>query len=248
MNGNEGHWGGAISTISQNFPKSPSILFHPLDSSISQTSSQEIAGDKALGPDGFVGAFLKNSWQVIKEDLMIAFNLFYHQHEQRFHVLNTAHMVLIPKKPDAKCVADYRPISLSHSIGKLLSNCLANRLSSELNRLVSRAQSAFIKKRSIHDNFVYTQNLIRALHRQQQPGIFLKLDLAKAFDSVRWDFLMEVLTRFGFGPRWRSWVSTLLSSSSSSIMLNGARGQWYKHFRGLRQGDPLSPMLSSEDV
>jgi mannosylglycoprotein endo-beta-mannosidase len=129
-----------------------------------------------------------------------------------------------------------------------LSNCLANRLSSELNRLVSRAQSAFIKKRSIHDNFLYTQNLIRALHRQKQPGIFLKLDLAKAFDSVRWDFLMEVLTRFGFGPRWRSWVSTLLSSSSTSITLNGARGQWYKHFRGLRQGDPLSPMLSSEDV
>jgi hypothetical protein len=38
MNGNEGYWGGGISIISQNFPKSPSILFHPLDSSISQTS------------------------------------------------------------------------------------------------------------------------------------------------------------------------------------------------------------------
>jgi hypothetical protein len=38
MNGNEGYWGGGISIISQNFPKSPSILFHPLDFSISQTS------------------------------------------------------------------------------------------------------------------------------------------------------------------------------------------------------------------
>jgi hypothetical protein len=38
MNGNEGYWGGGISIISQNFPKSPSILFHPLYSSISQTS------------------------------------------------------------------------------------------------------------------------------------------------------------------------------------------------------------------
>jgi hypothetical protein len=38
MNVNEGYWGGEISIISQNFPKSPSILFHPLDSSISQTS------------------------------------------------------------------------------------------------------------------------------------------------------------------------------------------------------------------
>jgi hypothetical protein len=38
MNGNEGYWGGGISIITQNFPKSPSILFHPLQSSISQTS------------------------------------------------------------------------------------------------------------------------------------------------------------------------------------------------------------------
>jgi hypothetical protein len=42
MNGNEGYWGGGISIISQNFPKSPSILFHPLDSSISQTRPEEI--------------------------------------------------------------------------------------------------------------------------------------------------------------------------------------------------------------
>jgi hypothetical protein len=40
MSGNEGYWGGGISIISQNFPKSPSILFHPLDSSISQTSPE----------------------------------------------------------------------------------------------------------------------------------------------------------------------------------------------------------------
>jgi hypothetical protein len=40
MKGNEGHWGGGISIISQNFSKSPSILFHPLESYISQTSPE----------------------------------------------------------------------------------------------------------------------------------------------------------------------------------------------------------------
>lgn len=186
---------------------------------------RDIASDKAPGPDGFIGVFLKQSWQLIKGDVMLAFQFFFQQHEQHFKQLNSAHLVLIPKKADATRVSDFRPISLSHSIGKLFSKCLANRLAGDLNSIVSRAQSAFIKRRSIQDNFLYTQNLIRALHQQKQPCLFLKLDIAKAFDSVRWDFLMEVLEAFGFGPRWRSWVTILLSSSSTAVLLNGSRSR-----------------------
>jgi hypothetical protein len=54
---------------------------------------------------------------------------------------------------------------------------------------------------------------------------------------------MEVLQHFGFGPRWRGWISSLLRSASTVVLLNGARGKWYRHYRGLRQGDPLSPLL-----
>jgi hypothetical protein len=143
--------------------------------------------------------------------------------------------VLIPKKSDATCID--RPISLTHSITKLFSKCLARRLVLEINDLVSRVQSAFINRRSIQDNFLDTQNLIRALHRGKQPGLFLKLDTAKAFDSVRWDFLMEVLEQYGFGHRWRGWVTALLETTSTAVLLNGCRGQWYRRFTGLRQGD-----------
>jgi hypothetical protein len=204
---------------------------------------QDLASEKAPGPDGFIGIFLKQHWNLIKADLMSAFEFFHQQHGQHFRLINTAHVVLIPKKPDAKRVTDFRPISLSHSIVKLISKCLASRLAGELNNLVSRAQSAFIKRRSIQDNFLYTQNLIKHLHRTKQQGLFLKLDIAKAFDSVRWDYLLEVLQRMGFGAKWRSWVSILLPTRSTTILLHGARGQWFDHFRGLGQGDPLSPML-----
>ena len=64
-------------------------------------------------------------------------------------------------------VGDFRPISLSHSITKLSFKLLAVTLSSDLDKLVSRAQSVFIKK-SIHDNFLYTQNLIRELHKAKK--------------------------------------------------------------------------------
>jgi hypothetical protein len=73
--------------------------------------------------------------------------------------------------------------------------------------------------------------------------VLLKLDIAKAFDSVAWNFMLEVLEYMGFGQRWRDWISCILSSASTKIILNGRPGRRICHARGLRQGDPLSPML-----
>lgn len=90
-----------------------------------------------------------------------------------------------PLLEGANKVQDYRPISLIHGIGKWIAKTLALRLASYLHSLVSRAQSAFIKTKSIHDNFLYVRNLIRRFHRSKTPSLFLKLDIAKAFNSVR---------------------------------------------------------------
>ena len=77
---------------------------------------QEIAPEKAPGPDGFIGSFYKASWNVIKGDVLAAVNYFFCRHDQHFNLLNSAHIVLLPKKEGATSVGDFRPISLSHSI------------------------------------------------------------------------------------------------------------------------------------
>lgn len=87
------------------------------------------------------------------------------------------------------------------------------------------------------------QQTARYLHQQKHPRILLKLDISKAFDSVSWPFLLQVLQQLGFGPIWRDMVSGLLSTSTTQILLNGIPGAQIDHRRGLRQGDPLSPML-----
>jgi len=120
---------------------------------------------------------------------------------------------------------------------------MANRLAGLLQQMVSPIQSAFIKGRFIQDNFMLVQQTARFLHQQKQPRILLKLDISKAFDSVSWPFLLEVLQQLGFGQLWRDIISGLLSSSSTQVLLNGVPGDLIHHRRGLRQGDPLSPML-----
>jgi len=74
-------------------------------------------------------------------------------------------------------------------------------------------------------------------------SLFLKLDISKAFDSVSWSFLLEVLSHLGFGMTWCNLISNLLSTSSTRVMLNGVPGDLIQHRCGLRQGDPLSLML-----
>jgi hypothetical protein len=109
-------------------------------------------------------------------------------------------------------------------------------------KLVSPNQSAFVKGRSINDNFMMVRETAKAIHRQKTPRILLKLDIGKAFDSVSWPFLFEVISHLGFGLVSRNLIAKLLYSSSTQVIVNGEPGDLICHQRGLR-GDPLSPML-----
>ena len=159
----------------------------------------QLPSDKAPRPDGFTGRFYKSCWPVIKEDIMAAVSALWSRKFMNFESLNSAYITLLPKKVGADQPKDFRPISLVHSFAKLITKMLANRLADHLQQMVSPNQSAFIKGRFIQDNFMLVQQTARYLHQQKQPRILLKLDISKAFDSVSWPFLLEVLHTWASG-------------------------------------------------
>jgi hypothetical protein len=122
---------------------------------------------------------------------------------------------------------------------------LANKLGPLLDSLVSKCQSAFIKRRSIHDNFLYVQNMVRTMQKLKLPALFLKLDIHKAFDTVSWSYLLEVMQALGFGPRWHEWVSILFRTTSSRVLFNGQQGPAFSHRRGCVKVTLYRPCCSS---
>lgn len=147
------------SGINWNVLDLPSLDLADLEEDISEEELKEIVlsmpPEKAPGPDGFIGAFYKMAWEIIKDDLFAAVTFFFNLNTSHLHDLNSAFLCLLPKKDDAMGAEHYRPISLIHSFSKIISKTMANRLAPRLHEMVSSNQSAFIRKRAIHDNFLY---------------------------------------------------------------------------------------------
>lgn len=71
----------------------------------------------------------------------------------------------------------------------------------------------------------------------------LKVDFAKAYDSVSWNYLEYMLSRLGFCEVWRKWMKVCYSSKSISILVKGSPTEEFVDQKGLKQGDPLAPFL-----
>ncbi|GJR56538.1 RNA-directed DNA polymerase, eukaryota [Tanacetum coccineum] len=186
-------------------------------------SKEEIKGavwdcglDKSSGPDGYTFGFYRGNYSFI---------------------------ALIPKTQGAKMVKDFRPISLIGSLYKIITKLLANRLVTVIDGLVNGVQSAFIVNCQILDGPFILNEIIHWCKAKKKQTMIFKVDFEKAFDYVRWDFLDDVLKNFGFGSRWREWIQSCLKSSRGSILVNGSPTSEFQIFKGLKQGDPLSPFL-----
>ncbi|GKD49202.1 RNA-directed DNA polymerase, eukaryota, partial [Tanacetum coccineum] len=198
--------------------------------------------DKSPGPDGFSFEFFRKYWSFIGTDFCGAVEHFFSKGNFS-RGCNSSFIALIPKTSDAKYVSDYRPISLIGSVYKVVTKILATRLAPIIPDIISDTQSAFLAKRNILDGPFILNELLSWCKKYNKQAMFFKVDFAKAFDCVRWDYLLDVMKSFGFGPNWCRWIQGTLSSARASVLVNGSPTDEFSFYRGLKQGDPLSPFL-----
>lgn len=219
-----------------------SFLVSPFTSEEVKLAVWSSAPDKAPGPDGFPILFYRRFWHLLKTDILEIFRVFFHGSVD-LSSLNSGWICPIPKAPSFLLASDLRPISLIHSLGKIISKVLAIRIQPVMNQLINPFQAAFIKGRDILDNFFCAHILTHHLKTTNTPAAVLKIDFQRAFDHISWDFLLDLLLARGFAEKWINWISMLLGSNSSAVLLNGVPGRSFAHKKGLRQGDPLSPLI-----
>ncbi|GAU24627.1 hypothetical protein TSUD_289900 [Trifolium subterraneum] len=157
--------------------------------------------------------------------------------------LNSTFIALIPKVESPQRVADFRSIALVSSVYKILSKVLENRLRIVIENVVSTTQSAFIKGRQILDAILIVNEIVDDAKRGKKDLLLFKLDFEKAYDSVDWGYLEEVMTKMNFPVVWRAWIIECVTTATASMLVNGSPTNEFCFERGLRQGDPLSPFL-----
>nr|GFA11148.1 RNA-directed DNA polymerase, eukaryota, reverse transcriptase zinc-binding domain protein [Tanacetum cinerariifolium] len=138
------------------------------------------------------------------------------------------------------CEIRYRfppPISLIGRVYKVVTMILASRLALVILDLVSNTQSAFIANRQILDGPFILNEVLAWCKKKRKQALIFKVDFAKAYDSVRWDFLLDVLHAFGFGPKWCQWICGIFSSNMASILVNGSPANEFSICCGLKQAD-----------
>ena len=79
-------------------------------------------------------------------------------------------------------------------------------------------------------------------YKSKQKGLVFKIDFEKVFDKVNRSFLLTVLETRGFGSKWRTWIQKILITSKMALLINGKPSNWIRNRRGLKQGDPISPL------
>ena len=182
----------------------------------------------APGPDGIPVFFYKECWDMLKPEVM---RLMGDSHAGRCKMeqFNKVYLVLIPKVPGAEQIGDFRPIAFSNSIYLIIAKVLATRLRDVMDSLISPLQSDFIPGRQMLDSVVAAEEIVAAWRHSSTSDFLWKVDFTKAYDSVDWRYLWDVLRRRGFPEEWVRWMKLCVTISSCSVLINGqTQGGWFQ--------------------
>ena len=219
------------------------VLVGPVTPTEIQQALHTLLNDKVSGPDGFTKEFFEAAWPIVGRDFIVAVQSFFLFGFMPTGV-NATILTLVRKTTNAQTMKDYRPIACCNLLYKVISKVLANRLKIIFPDAVERNQCAFITERLLLENVLLASELVDGYHRNgKKEKCAIKFDISKAFDTVKWSFIISVLQAMGLPSQFIHWIRLCISTAAFSVSVNGSLEGFFTSARGIRQGCSLSPYL-----
>ena len=214
----------------------------PLVLSELSNTLKNMKNNKTPGIDGFPAEFFKVFWGQLKFMILRVANFYFHK--GKFSVTMRQSIInCIPKGDKSRqFLKNWRPIFLLSVLDKLISSAIANRLKQVLDTLISKT-SKYLKGHNIGELIRLIYDLMSFTEKQKIKGLLMLIDFVKAFDSVSWKFLYNVLDFFGFGKDFIHWIRIFNTDFHASVIQAGIKSEFFKIERGCKQGDPIASYL-----
>lgn len=222
----------------ENLELEPEINIEEVRSALNSFQNNKTPGD-----DGFTKEFYETFFGLIGPALLDSLNAGLESGTLSISQRRGVISLILKDENNLTTLSNWCPITLLNVDYKILAKVIAKRIGPVLPKLIHPDQTGFIKVRFIGKNIRLLNDLMEYTDDQKVPEILLFIDFEKAFDTMEWTFIQNVLKCFNFGPVIRKWVSVLFKDVESAVMNGGYSTNYFKVSRGVRQGCPLSPLL-----
>lgn len=199
---------------------------------------------KAPCLDGINMTLVQQAWDVFGPSVQQEVIQFFLTSQMK-ETIAYSNLVLVPKITGSTKMTDFCPISVCNLLYKIISKFIARKIQLWMDFLISKLQTTFVPSREISENIILLREILHSFKtvKNREREFLMKVDLAKAFDRVDWEYMFALLLVYGFSPTMCAWIRACVTSSKSTMLFNGKGDGFLKPTRGLRQGCAMSPYL-----
>jgi len=204
----------------------------------------ELKPNKSPGIDNITSTYALKIKEIIAKPLTLLFNKSLETNEVPSD-WKRANVTLIFKKGNKSNVENYRPISLTALLGKVMEKIIKkyiDNLLEETNK-INTSQHGFTEGRSCLSNLLLCQDSITNMIDEGSAIDIIYLDLEKAFDKVPHSRLLQKIREIGINGRLADWIENWLKNRMQRVTVNESHSKWLEVESGVPQGSILGPLL-----
>ena len=230
-----------LPSFSHQFRSMPDFSISPYDVTL---AIKKLKTSVCHTPDQIPALYFKQTLPNLSKPIAVLFNISLIQGKLPLQ-WKTAIVLPIHKKGHTNSPINYRPISLTSVLCRVMETIIHEKIISHLlnNTLLSSLQHGFLPKRSTLTQQLCFFNQLTVMMNNKEPSIAAYVDFSKAFDRICHVKLLYVLDHYRINDKIINWIADLLRDRNQQTLVDGRFSNKSMVTSGVPQGSVLGPLL-----